>query len=76
MKEPGGNTSEITDTQRLDWLERQSNGTAWIARHSSKGNGFGLYNAGSGSRFISPTARGAIDAAMNHRKNKSSEGES
>ena len=59
------NTKTPTDTERLDWLESQTNGMRWIARGSITGRGFRLHNEPSES--FGPTsncARAAIDAAM------------
>lgn len=50
-----------TDTERLDWIERQTNMDAWTARQSESGRGFRLHNT---NRSKFKTAREAIDAAI------------
>jgi len=63
-----GPNNVITDTQRLDWLEKQSNGQPWAARKSSSGRGYRLHNtSGIGVLCVdgfAQTAREAIDQAM------------
>lgn len=59
------------DTERLDWIESQTNGLIWIARQSTTGRGFRLHNAYStrtDSKLESATAREAIDKAIEHQK--------
>lgn len=54
-------TNGPTDTEMLDWLETQSNGSYWIARQSTNGRGYRLHNT---SIPGSKTARDAIAKAM------------
>lgn len=59
--------SEITDTQRLDWIEKQTDGSFWVARKSTKLHSFRLYNAPHNYIHTSDyreSVRAAIDAAM------------
>ena len=58
-----------TDTERMDWVERQTNGDDWIARMSDRGRGFRLHNStrtfkDKDAGFECRTAREAIDIAM------------
>lgn len=55
------------DRERLDWLEKQSDGSSWVARQSNTGRGFRLHNTGRDDSWNDKcrgTAREAIDAAM------------
>lgn len=56
--------SEITDTERLDWLQAQAigYGNGWLARESTTGRGFRLHETE--HEDAKPTVREAIDAAM------------
>lgn len=55
---------EVTDTERLDWLQSQTAGYGggWVARQSSTGRGFRLHE--SSHPDARPTVREAIDLAM------------
>lgn len=56
------------DTERVDWLEAQSDGSSCVARQSNHGRGFRLHNTGddsSGWHLARGSFRAAIDAAMN-----------
>jgi len=60
-----------TDKERLDWLESKSDGSAWIACESGSGCGFKIHNAAGFKleyEYARPTARAAIDAAMEREK--------
>ena len=66
---------KITDSERMDWIEKQSGGSPWAARQSTMGRGFRLHNTLSGEAEClgfptAPTARKAIDAAMRKEKSK------
>ncbi len=54
----------VKDKKRLDWLEEQTAGygEGWIARDSTQGRGFRLHETT--LKDARPTAREAIDAAM------------
>ncbi len=57
----------ITDTERMNWIEEQTNGTPWVCRMSALGRGFRLHNAGGDVGYeaiVRPTAREAIDVAI------------
>ncbi len=55
----------ITDTERLDLIESQTNGWDWIARHSATGRGYRLHNTSPADRgLVAATAREAIDLAI------------
>lgn len=59
----------ITDKQRLDWLEKQGDGSNWVARQSTTGRGYRLHNTTRMDYEGHPTVRQAIDAAMQkHRR--------
>lgn len=65
---------KITDKQRLDWVEKQTNNQWWMARQSVIGRGFRLHNmascdAGWDQNLVATTAREAIDLAMNKEHN-------
>lgn len=58
-----------TDTERLDFIERQSQpGSRWACRQSTTGRGFRLHNESyefdAQGNPTHPTARDAIDAHM------------
>jgi len=58
-----------TDTEILDWIEKQGNGDKWVARQSVTGRGFRLHNtSGEGWGWLPVggyrTAREAAIAAM------------
>lgn len=53
-------TKQMTDTERLDWLESQGNGNLWVSRQSSRGEGYRLHNTS--VLYGHRTAREAIDA--------------
>jgi hypothetical protein len=60
------------DKERLDWVEKQSNGSYWVARNSHIGRGYRLHNTTVANEIQTNaarmTAREAIDAAMNPNK--------
>lgn len=58
------NAGQITDTERLDWLQAQTTGygAGWMARSSSTGRGFRLHETERAE--AKPTVREAIDEAM------------
>ena len=61
---------KITDKQRLDWLEKQGDGSTWKARQSTQGRGYRLHNT-TGMDYVGyPTVRMAIDAAMQEQRKK------
>ena len=66
---------KITDRERLDWIERQTDGNHWIARQSTTGRGFRLHNTRVltesifDRKIMKKTAREAIDAAMRKGEN-------
>lgn len=52
------------DRARLDFLESQGDGSAWVARQSETGRGYRLHNTSRGeNQGARPTVREAIDAA-------------
>lgn len=61
----------MTDTERLDWLDKQSDGTKWVARNSGTGRGFRLHNIGVGSLVYQSgcgwDVRSAIDSAATYQ---------
>ena len=58
------------DKERLDWLEKQSDGSSCIARQSNTGRGFRLHNTGEDSSYWS-LARNTFRAALDvQRKEK------
>lgn len=66
---------KITDADRMDWIEKQSDGSPWAARQSTMGRGFRLHNTLSGEAeclgfSAYTTARKAIDAAMRKEESK------
>lgn len=59
------------DEKRLDWIESQSDGSAWIARSSTRGSGYRIHNTGkwfTDDPNARGTAREAIDQAMSATK--------
>lgn len=64
------NTTELEkDKARLDWLDKQGDGTQWVARPSTTGRGYRLHNVA--DRTFSgqaKTIREAIDNAMEASK--------
>lgn len=61
---------EFTDTELLDWLEKQTNGDNWVARESSTGRGFRLHNILPAQESATyKTAREAIAAKMRNEYN-------
>ncbi len=59
--------STPTDTERLDWLEKQCASLPWVARHSSTGRGYRVHNTYPNMPGLPPTyptAREAIDAEI------------
>lgn len=56
--------TEPTDSERLDWLQRQTRGygRGWIVRESTTGRGMRLHETSSDG--AQPTVRDALDAAM------------
>jgi hypothetical protein len=64
------NTTELEkDKARLDWLDKQGDGTPWVARQSTTGRGYRLHNS-SAKMFPreAKTVREAIDNAMKASK--------
>ena len=63
--------TQPTDTERLDWLEAQSQGKPWIAGESKISPGYKLLTVELGFGCYlntQPTARAAIDAAMRRER--------
>lgn len=60
----------ITDKQRLDWLQKQGDGSTWVARRSTTGRGYRLHNTTGMDYAGHQTIRAAIDAAMQEQQKK------
>lgn len=54
----------LDDTARLDWIEKQSDGSTWTARQSTPGRGFRLHNIGHDNSPSSYTCRDTVRAAI------------